>query len=54
MCSSDLCTFFESVGHPECVEAFGVRDPVSRAANIDKIYDKMREIAITRTPRVIT
>ena len=43
------CTFFESVGHPECVEAFGVRDPVSRAANIDKIYDKMREIAITRT-----
>ncbi|MCA0320151.1 MAG: CoA transferase [Proteobacteria bacterium] len=43
------CTFFESVGHPECIEEFGVRDPVSRAANIDRIYDKMREIAITRT-----
>ncbi len=43
------CTFFEAVGHPECIEEFGVRDPVSRAANIDRIYDKMREIAITRT-----
>ena len=43
------CTFFESVGHPECIDDFGVRDPVSRAANIDRIYDKMREIAITRT-----
>ena len=43
------CTFFESVGHPECIDDFGVRDPVSRAANIDRIYEKMREIAITRT-----
>lgn len=43
------CTFFEAVGHPECIEEFGVRDPVSRASNIDRIYDKMREIAITRT-----
>ena len=43
------CTFFESVGHPECIDDFGVRDPVSRVANIDRIYEKMREIAITRT-----
>ena len=43
------CAFFEAVGHPECIEEFAVRDPVSRARNIDKIYDRMREIALTRT-----
>ena len=43
------CTFFETVGHPECIEQFAVRDAVSRAKNIDRIYDKMAEIAITRT-----
>lgn len=43
------CTFFETVGHPECIEEFSVRDPVQRAANIDKIYDRMGEIALTRT-----
>jgi len=43
------CTFFEAVGHPECIEQFAVRDSVSRAQNIDRIYDKMAEIAITRT-----
>jgi crotonobetainyl-CoA:carnitine CoA-transferase CaiB-like acyl-CoA transferase len=43
------CTFFETVGHPECIEQFAVRDAVSRAKNIDKIYDKMAEIAVTRT-----
>ncbi|WIM10562.1 CoA transferase [Enhydrobacter sp.] len=43
------CTFFEAVGHPECIEEFSVRDPVQRAANIDKIYDRMGEIAVTRT-----
>ena len=41
--------FFEAVGHGECIEQFAVRDAVSRAKNIDKIYDKMAEIAITRT-----
>ncbi|HJQ59116.1 MAG TPA: CoA transferase [Vineibacter sp.] len=43
------CTFFETVGHPECIEAFAVRDPVARAQNIDKIYNRMSEIAISRT-----
>lgn len=43
------CTFFETVGHPECIDEFAVRDPVLRAANIDKIYDRMSEIAISRT-----
>ena len=43
------CVFFKTVGHPECIEQFAVRDAVSRAKNIDKIYDKMAEIAITRT-----
>jgi len=43
------CTFFETVGHPECIEQFSVRDPVQRASNIDKIYDRMSEIAVTRT-----
>ena len=43
------CIFFEAVGHPECIEQFAVRDAVARAKNIDQIYDKMAEIAITRT-----
>jgi crotonobetainyl-CoA:carnitine CoA-transferase CaiB-like acyl-CoA transferase len=43
------CTFFETVGHPECIVQFSVRDPVQRASNIDKIYDRMSEIAVTRT-----
>ena len=43
------CAFFEAVGRPECIEEFAVRDPVSRARNIDLIYDRMREIAPTRT-----
>ncbi|MFN4090015.1 MAG: CaiB/BaiF CoA transferase family protein [Alphaproteobacteria bacterium] len=43
------CAFFEAVGRPECIEEFEVRDPVKRARNIDRIYDRMREIAILRT-----
>jgi crotonobetainyl-CoA:carnitine CoA-transferase CaiB-like acyl-CoA transferase len=43
------CAFFEAVGHPECITEFSVRDPVLRAQNIDKIYDRMRDIAPTRT-----
>jgi crotonobetainyl-CoA:carnitine CoA-transferase CaiB-like acyl-CoA transferase len=43
------CAFFEAVGHPDCIEEFSVRDPVLRARNIDKIYDRMRDIAPTRT-----
>lgn len=43
------CTFFETVGHPECIEEFSVRDPIKRASNIDRIYDRMSSIALTRT-----
>ncbi len=43
------CAFFEAAGHPECIDEFAVRDPVQRGRNIDKIYDRMREIAPTRT-----
>lgn len=43
------CAFFEAVGHPECIEEFSVRDPVARARNIDRIYDRMRDIAPSRT-----
>ena len=43
------CAFFDAVGHPECIEEFQVRDPVARARNIDRIYDRMREIAPSRT-----
>lgn len=43
------CAFFEAVGHPECIEEYQVRDPVARAQNIDRIYDRMREIAPKRT-----
>ncbi len=43
------CTFFETVGHPECVEEFSVRDPIKRAANIDAIYARMNKIALERT-----
>jgi crotonobetainyl-CoA:carnitine CoA-transferase CaiB-like acyl-CoA transferase len=43
------CAFFQAVGHPECIEEFEVRDPVVRARNIDRIYDRMRDIAPSRT-----
>ena len=43
------CAFFEAVGHPECIDEFAVRDPVERARNIDRIYDRMREMAVLRS-----
>jgi crotonobetainyl-CoA:carnitine CoA-transferase CaiB-like acyl-CoA transferase len=43
------CAFFEAVGLAHYIEEYGVRDPVKRAQNIDQIYDRMREIAPTRT-----
>ena len=46
---ANWCAFFEAVGHPECIEEFQVRDPVARARNIDRIYDRMRDIAPGRT-----
>ncbi len=47
--SDNWCAFFEAVGHPECIEEFAVRDRVERGRNIDRIYDKMSEIALQRT-----
>ena len=46
---NNWCAFFEAVGHPECIDEFSVRDPVARARNIDRIYDRMRDIAPSRT-----
>ncbi len=46
---ANWCAFFEAVGHPECIDELQVRDPVARARNIDRIYDRMRDIAPTRT-----
>ena len=47
--AANWCAFFEAVGHPELIEAFGVNDPVLRARNVGIIYEKMREISQTRT-----
>lgn len=41
--------FFQAVGRPELTEQLGINDPVKRGQNIDVIYEKMREIAVTRT-----
>ena len=41
--------FFKAVGRPELTEELGINDPVKRGQNIDIIYEKMREIALTRT-----
>ncbi len=43
------CAFFQAVGLPECIDEFSVRDPVARARNIDRTYERMRDIAVTRT-----
>lgn len=43
------CAFFKAVGRPELIEDLGVRDPVLRSQNIDKVYDRMSEIGPTRT-----
>ena len=45
------CAFFEAVGRPELIEELSVRDPVLRAANIDRVYARMAEIALTRTTK---
>jgi crotonobetainyl-CoA:carnitine CoA-transferase CaiB-like acyl-CoA transferase len=46
---ANWCAFFEAVGHPECIEDFSVRDPVLRARNVDKLYERVRAIAPDRT-----
>lgn len=47
--ADNWCAFFTAVGRPELIEEFGVRDALTRNRNIDKVYDAMREIALTRT-----
>ena len=46
---ANWCAFFEAVGHPECIEDFSVRDPVLRARNVYKLYERVRAIAPDRT-----
>ncbi len=47
--TANWCAFFETVGQPELIEQLHVTDPVRRNQNIDVVYAKMREIALTRT-----
>ena len=47
--TANWCRFFETVGHPELIEELGVKDPVKRGQNIDRIYAAMREISKSRT-----
>jgi crotonobetainyl-CoA:carnitine CoA-transferase CaiB-like acyl-CoA transferase len=47
--ADNWCAFFEAVGHPELIEEFSVRDPISRSSNIDKIYKRMSEFALERS-----
>ncbi len=47
--TANWCAFFEAVGRPELIEALGVNDPVQRNQNIDRVYETMREIALSRT-----
>lgn len=42
-------SFFKATGHPELIDEFEIRDPVKRAANIDILYAKLRELTQTRT-----
>jgi crotonobetainyl-CoA:carnitine CoA-transferase CaiB-like acyl-CoA transferase len=43
------CVFFKAVGRPELIDELEVNDAVRRAENIDKIYARIGEIALTRT-----
>lgn len=43
------CRFFEAVGEPESIDSYEVRDPVKRAENIDRLYERMRALTLTRT-----
>jgi crotonobetainyl-CoA:carnitine CoA-transferase CaiB-like acyl-CoA transferase len=43
------CAFFEALGRPELIDELGVRDPVLRSQNIDKVYDRMSELGPSRT-----
>lgn len=47
--AANWCAFFEAVGRPEMIAELGVDDPVRRAQNIDRVYEVMRAIALTKT-----
>ena len=47
--AANWTAFFEAVGRPELTEELKIHDPVARAQNIDIVYAKMRELALTRT-----
>jgi formyl-CoA transferase len=47
--AANWSAFFEAVGRPELTEELEINDPVARAQNIDIVYAKMREIALTRS-----
>jgi len=47
--AANWTAFFDAVGRPELTEELKINDPVARAQNIDIVYAKMREIALTRT-----
>jgi formyl-CoA transferase len=49
--SANWCEFFQAVGRPELIEELDITDPVKRMQNIDVVYARMREIALTRTTR---
>ena len=47
--TANWCAFFEAVGRAELIEELGVKDPVTRNQNIDRVYAAMREISQTKT-----
>lgn len=47
--AANWCAFFEAAGRPELIEELSVNDPVKRNQNIDIVYGRMREIALTKT-----
>jgi crotonobetainyl-CoA:carnitine CoA-transferase CaiB-like acyl-CoA transferase len=47
--AANWCAFFEAVGRPDLIEELSINDAVKRNQQIDIVYAKMREIALTKT-----
>jgi crotonobetainyl-CoA:carnitine CoA-transferase CaiB-like acyl-CoA transferase len=47
--SANWVAFFTAAGHPHYIEELHLRDPVLRNANIDKVYEALRKVALERT-----
>jgi crotonobetainyl-CoA:carnitine CoA-transferase CaiB-like acyl-CoA transferase len=47
--SANWVAFFTAAGHPHYIEELHLRDPVQRNANIDKVYEALRKVALERT-----